>query len=169
MSIILETERIVMREMTEADAEHLLDLNHDPAVTRYIPGEPPLTDVAGALAVIRSRILPQYSRRLGRWACILRDGGDFLGWCGVKHVPEQSEYDIGYRFSKPHWGKGYASETATATLAYAREHLANERVVGRAMPENVASVRVLEKIGLVYEGDEMVEGALFRVYVMRPL
>ena len=169
MSIILETERIVMREMTEADAEHLLELNRDPAVTRYIPDEPPLTDVASALAVIRDRILPQYARRLGRWGCILRDGGDFLGWCGVKHVPEQSEYDIGYRFSKPHWRKGYASETATATLACARKHLANERVVGKAMPNNVASVRVLEKIGLVYEGDEMVEGALFQVYVMRPL
>jgi [ribosomal protein S5]-alanine N-acetyltransferase len=166
--IILETPRLVLREMTEDDAENLFAMHRDPAVTRYIPGEPPLRDAADALAVIRSRILPQYARRLGRWACIVRASGAFIGWCGVKHLPEADEYDIGYRFGVPHWGMGYATEAATGALAYAREHLAGERVVGRAMPENVASVRVLEKIGLVYEGDAVEDGELLRVYVMKP-
>ena len=167
MKTVLETERLILREMTEADAVNLFELNQSPKVTRYLPGEPPLTTHEQALAVIRERVQPQYPRGLGRWACIVKGSGEFIGWSGVKHFPEYGEYDIGYRFSERYWGMGYATESARAVLAYARKHLAGERVVGKAMPENVASVRVLEKIGLVYEGDTVEDGCLFRVYVMR--
>ena len=167
MKTVLETERLILREMTEADAGHLFELNRNPKVTQFIPGEPPLTRPEDAVTVIRERVLPQYARGLGRWACIVKASGDFIGWCGVKHDVEYGVYDIGYRFFEHCWGNCYATEAARASLAYAREHLAGERVVGKAMPENGASVRVLEKIGLVYEGDTEEVGSIFRVYVMR--
>lgn len=167
MKTILETERLILRELTEADADNLLALNASPSVTRYIPGEPPLTTRDQALVILRERVFPQYGRGLGRWACILKMGGDFIGWSGVKHVPEHAEYDIGYRFIERYWRYGYATEAARGVLAYARQHLAGERVVGKAMPENRASIRVLEKIGLVFEGDTEEDGYPLRVYVMR--
>ena len=105
--------------------------------------------------------------RLGRWACVLMQGGAFFGWCGVTPVVDVGEYDLGYRFFEEHWGRGFASEAAAAVLAYARRELAGKRVVGRAMVENRASVRVLEKIGLRYEGEESDEYGRLAVYVMR--
>ncbi|MDB4942817.1 MAG: GCN5-related N-acetyltransferase [Labilithrix sp.] len=165
--IILETERLVLREMTEADAVSLVALAANPNVLRYIPGEPPLVTEADALAILRTRIFPQYPRALGRWAVEVKATGENIGWCGVKHVAESDEYDIGYRLLEPAWGRGYATEAARATVAYARDHLPGERVVGKAMPENLASVRVLEKIGLVYEREVVEEGCTWRVYVMR--
>jgi RimJ/RimL family protein N-acetyltransferase len=167
MKTILETKRLLLREMTEADADHLFALNENPNVTRYIPGEPPLKTRDDALEVLRVRVFPQYARGLGRWACIVKASGDFIGWSGVKHVAEDGEYDIGYRFVEHAWGHGYATEAARAVLAFAREHLAGERVVGKAMVENVASRRVLEKIGLVYEGIADDDGCEVAVYVMR--
>ena len=161
---ILETERLLLREMTEDDAEHLVELNRNPNVMRYIPGEPPTNTRADALAVIRERIFPQYALGLGRWACIVKASGDFVGWCGVKEVG--GEYDIGYRFMETHWGLGYATESARAVVGFARKHLAGRRVVGKAMTENRASRHVLEKIGLILEGTVSEDGLLLAVYIL---
>jgi ribosomal-protein-alanine N-acetyltransferase len=166
MNVIAETPRLILREMTEADAGHLLALNQNPNVMRYIVGEPPLTTHAEALAVLHERVFPQYARGLGRWACIARNSTDFLGWCGIKHVPEADEYDIGYRFFEPYWGQGYATEAAAAARDFALRHLPGKRVVGRAMRENVASRRVLEKIGMVFAGEAETNGGHEAIYVL---
>jgi ribosomal-protein-alanine N-acetyltransferase len=164
--MMLETRRLILREMTEADDEHLLALGRNPNVTRYIVGEPPLTTRQEALAVLHERVFPQYVHGLGRWACIEKSGGAFIGWCGVKHIPEDGEYDLGYRFLEEHWGKGYATEAASAVCDFARRQLQGKRVVGKAMLDNRASRRVLEKIGLVYEGEIEEEGCQVAVYVL---
>ncbi len=164
MKTIAETARLVLREMTEADAEHLVLLGRNPNVMRFIPGEPPVETHADALAVVRERIFPQYALGLGRWACIEKATGAYLGWCGIKEI--DGEYDIGYRFFEHHWGKGYATEAAIATRDFARAHLRGKRVVGKALVGNAASRRVLEKIGLVYEKEEEREGERAAVYVL---
>ena len=166
MRTMLETPRLLLREMTEDDAEHVFTLGQNPNVTRYIVGEPPLTTRAQALAILRERVFPQYAGGLGRWACIEKSSGDFIGWCGVKHVPEDGEYDLGYRFLEEHWGKGYATEAASAVYDFARRELHGKRVVGKAMLDNVASRRVLEKIGMVFEGELEEEGCRVAVYVL---
>jgi ribosomal-protein-alanine N-acetyltransferase len=111
-------------------------------------------------------VFPQYAHGLGRWACIEKSSGDFIGWCGIKHLPEDGEYDIGYRFFEQHWGKGYATEAAGAVCDFARAHLRGKRVVGKSMHENRASRRVLEKIGLTFEGDVENEGGQLAVYAL---
>jgi RimJ/RimL family protein N-acetyltransferase len=166
VSRIFETQRLFLREMTEADAGHLLALSRNPNVMRYIRGEAPLTTQEAALAVLRERIFPQYALGLGRWACIDKRSGEYLGWCGIKHMPAVREYDLGYRFFEHHWGKGYATEAASAAGDFARERLRGERVVGKALRDNVASRRVLEKIGMVFEGDVEEEGCAVAVYVL---
>jgi len=164
MRTILQTPRLVLREMTEDDAEHLLALS-TPNVLRFVPGEPPVHNRDDALAVLRDRVFPQYALGLGRWACVERASGAFVGWSGIKLI--DGEYDVGYRFLESAWGKGYASESAHAVCGFARERLRGKRVVGKAMHANVASKRVLEKAGLVYEGEETIAEHVFAVYVLR--
>jgi RimJ/RimL family protein N-acetyltransferase len=148
--IILQTERLLLREMTEADAEHLVRLGENPNVTKYLPGPPP-AGVEEAVENLRTVVFPQYARRIGRWAVILRGTGEFIGWCGLKHYADVNEYDLGYRYFEEHWGRGYATEAARAVLQYGIEQLRGARIVGKAMVANAGSRRVLEKIGLAFE------------------
>jgi len=78
--------------------------------------------------------------------------------------PEINEIDLGYRFMKHAWGKGYATEAATACLRYGFERLHLSRIVGRALPGNLSSIRVLEKCRMTYIGEEMIEGLLHKSY-----
>ncbi len=148
---LLETPRLRLREMTEADADDLWRLNANPNVVRYV-GEPPLADRDAALEVLRTRVFPQYREHgVGRWAVVLRDGGAYLGWCGLKYLAATREYDLGYRFFEEQWGKGYASEAAGAVLAWGRRTLPGARIIGQAYLANHRSIRVLEKLGLKLE------------------
>jgi [ribosomal protein S5]-alanine N-acetyltransferase len=156
MALLIETERLRLRHFTEEDAPLLRALNENPNVYRYT-GDGPLADDAAALDVLRTRIFPQArEHRVGRWAVELRrdDGPVFIGWCGLKWDGETATFDLGYRFFEEHWGRGYATEAATATLAWARVHLPDARIVARARVENTASIYVLEKVGLRAIGEE---------------
>jgi [ribosomal protein S5]-alanine N-acetyltransferase len=157
MNIIIETERLLLRTFTINDAQLIYDLNLDPEVTRYT-GDP-LQDTDHALQVLENVILPQYALyNHGRWAVLVKPHLEFIGWCGLKTRPERdNETDIGYRFLKNSWGNGYATEAAFACLKYGFEKLGLRCIVGRAMPENVASIRVLEKCGMQYVCDEIVD------------
>jgi [ribosomal protein S5]-alanine N-acetyltransferase len=167
MRTILETPRFILREMTEADADQLVRLNANPNVIRYV-GEGPVAGTEAALELLHTRVFPQYARHgVGRWAVIRKDDDRYVGWCGLKYLEDTREYDLGYRFYEEHWGRGYATETARAVLDWARAHLPNVRIVGKAHVDNSASIRVLEKLGLRFEAhaDDPVLGRL-AVYVV---
>lgn len=169
MTTIVETPRLLLRQLTEADAEAVWHLNASPEVLRHV-GEPTLNSVDDALAILRTRLLPQYAAYgVGRWAVIQRDDGALVGWCGLKYLPESNEYDLGYRFLERCWGQGYATESAAAVLAWAATHVPPPaRVVGRAAVENLGSIRVLQKIGLRFEGHEQDHDGTVAVYVRAP-
>lgn len=163
MTVIFETERLLFREFTMEDAQLVYELNRDPAVTEFT-GDP-IHSVEQAATVLETRILPQYALyNYGRWATHLKHDLRFIGWCGLKYRPELDEIDLGYRFMQAYWGKGYATEAAWATLQYGFQKLDLQRIVGRAMPENMGSVKVLEKCGMHYIGDEMADGHMARTY-----
>lgn len=163
MEIILETERLLMRKFTIEDAQLIYDLNLDPEVIRYT-GDP-VKDIEHARQVLENTILPQYALyNHGRWAVLVKPDLKFIGWCGLKARPERNEIDLGYRFIKEAWGKGYATEAAFACLKYGFEQLGLKRIVGRAMPQNVASLRVLEKCGMQYIGEDIVDGHPAKTY-----
>ena len=163
---LLTTTRLALREMTEADATHVFRLNSAAEVVQYV-GEPVLASERAALEILRTHILPQYrTYRVGRWAVELKDNATFIGWCGLKYVPEDNAYDLGYRFMKDYWGKGYATEAAQEVLHYARRHLGGARIVGKALLDNTPSIRVLEKIGMCFEGYSEEHGGTAAVYVV---
>lgn len=156
MKIVLETERLYLREFTPEDAQLLVDLNSNPNVTRYT-GDGPV-NLAEAQKIILDVILPQYKNKLGRWAVHLKSNHEFIGWCGLKHILEVDEIDLGYRFFEPHWGKAYATESALACFNYGIQKLGLKTIVGRAAIENIASRKVLEKTGMSYIGDDIEHG-----------
>jgi RimJ/RimL family protein N-acetyltransferase len=163
MDIIIETNRLLLRTFTINDAQLIYDLNNDPDVTRYTYD--PLTDLAHARQVLGQAILPQYALyNYGRWAVHIKPGLEFIGWCGLKFRPERNEVDLGYRFKTSAWGKGYATEAAYACLQYGFEKLNIPKITGRAVPANVGSWRVLEKIGMQYTREEVVDGHYSKTY-----
>ncbi len=154
--VIIETERLVLRQFEPGEGQLIYTLNEDPEITRYT-GDP-VRDMDHANEVLEQVILPQYALyNHGRWAVHTKPGMEFIGWCGLKYRPELDEIDLGYRFMKQAWGKGYATEAAMASIKYGFEQLGMKRIVGRAMPGNIASIKVLEKCGMKFIGEELVD------------
>ena len=146
-NLIIETPRLRLRELEPKDAEAFFMLNSDPEVLQYT-GDLPFNGVEEAEEFIRN--YPDYRRNgFGRWAVVHRSTNEFLGWCGLK-LNEENLIDIGFRFFKKEWGKGYATEAAKATLEYGFKQLKLEEIIGRAALANKASIRVLEKLGMTY-------------------
>jgi RimJ/RimL family protein N-acetyltransferase len=138
-------------------------LNSDPAVLQYLH-EPPIESLEHAQQVLTSIIFPQYPNKLGRWATFIKDSNKFIGWCGLKYRPELDEIDLGYRFIPAFWGNGYASETAQHTLHYGLHTLGLEKITGRAEIGNIASLKVLEKIGMQFIKEEIIDDCPVKTY-----
>lgn len=158
MKIILETPRLLLREVDERDVEGFFEMDSDPEVARYV-GTPPVQSREQCLEIIRF-IQNQYvAFGIGRWSVVLKSSGEFVGWCGLKRMAGQTMngrtdfVDIGYRFSQRHWGMGYATESAQATLDYGFSVLGFDEICAFADLRNEASQRVLTKIGL-QQGNE---------------
>jgi RimJ/RimL family protein N-acetyltransferase len=163
MNVVIETKRLLLRTFTIDDAQLIYDLNADPEVTRYTFD--PIINLAKAKEILEKTILPQYVLfNCGRWAVHVRDGLEFIGWCGLKYIPFRNEIDLGYRFKKSAWGRGYATESADACVRYGFEQLNLKRIIGRAVPANEGSWRVLEKIGMRFIREETVDGHLAKTY-----
>ena len=159
MIIHLETPRLILRRFTEVDAGDLFELDSDPEVMRYI-GPHQLADVAAARRLICERILPYYEQHAGYgfWAVQAKPGGAFLGWFHLRPALDyrfareagyrDGEVDLGYRLRRAVWGQGYATEGSLALVHKAFTERQPEAVVSCALVGNVASTRVMEKVGL---------------------
>ena len=164
MNIIIETPRLLIRPFTAGDASLIQALNSEPAVLQYIP-EPVIDSEEKALEILTTIILPQYHRKLGRWAVVVKDNNQFIGWCGLKWLEPSGEIDLGYRYLPAAWGKGYATEAAARLLTYGFEQLGLPKIIAHAHRENVASQKVLEKIGMTLVGEGMEDGVPLKGYV----
>lgn len=163
MQIIFETPRLMLREFTISDTGFIKELNSDPKVLKYL--HEPLIETNGqALHVITNIILPQYKSKLGRWAIHTKNNNECIGWCGLKYLPESDETDLGYRLMQSFWGKGYATEAARHTLEYGFKMLHIKKITGRAHIENTASIKILEKIGMQFQKEEIVDACPVKTY-----
>jgi RimJ/RimL family protein N-acetyltransferase len=151
MHVFLETERLVLRRFTMHDVDHLVELDSDPDVMRFINGGKPTTR-----ADIQDDFLPAFLRYYERydgygfWAVIEKASGEFIGWFHFrpqKGVPDD-EVELGYRLRKAAWGKGYGTEGSRALIRKGFTELGVQRVVASTMTVNLASRRVMEKAGL---------------------
>jgi RimJ/RimL family protein N-acetyltransferase len=133
-----------MRPFALHDAEGLLRLNANPNVLRYT-GDRPFKDADEAKTFIKY-YRANYDNGFGRFTVLNRNDESYLGWCGFRKVGD--DIDLGFRFLEEYWNQGYATECARACLDWIRDEHGVKEVIGRALPENTASIRVLEKLGM---------------------
>jgi len=149
--VFLETQRLVLRRFTMADADDLESLDADPDVMRFVTGGVPTSRDE-----IETEFLPAflgYYQRyegFGFWAAIEKTTGEFLGWFHFRPRPDADpgEVELGYRLRKSAWGKGYATEGSRALISKGFTEFGVQRVVAETMAVNTASRRVMEKSGL---------------------
>jgi RimJ/RimL family protein N-acetyltransferase len=162
----IRTDRLILRDITEADAELLFDLDSDPEVMRFV-GARQFPDATGYRNRIRDVHMP-YQAHPRHGVRIVLDGasGEFLGWAFIRpataspHASElgwttPGEEEAGYRFRRAAWGRGIATEAAMPLVELALADPATTAVVACAQAGNVGSLRVLEKLGLERVGDVM--------------
>ena len=152
----LETDRIVLRAFTTADTDHLLALDNDPEVVRFINGGRPTSREAIGTRVL-PRLLHDYPcwETRGYWAAQGKTTGTFLGWFEFRPLDEHSPavVELGYRLHRSAWGHGYATEGSRALIHKGFADLGVERVTANTMAVNTRSRRVMEKSGLSFVRD----------------
>ncbi|WP_294821683.1 GNAT family N-acetyltransferase [uncultured Flavobacterium sp.] len=147
-----ESDRLLFRKLDFFDSESLFELDSDPEVHLYLGNTPvqSMDEITTAIAMIRK----QYEENgMARMAVILKESGTFLGWAGLKLVKQEinghcDHYDLGYRFMKKHWGKGYATEAARAFVHYGFNVMGLTKICAYANAANTNSHAVLDKAGL---------------------
>ena len=153
MKIYLETERMVLREFTINDIDNLVDLDSNPEVTRYINGGK-TTSRKYIEEQVMPRILAYYEsyHEQGIWAAINKEDDEFMGWFHLRpNHSDKTETELGYRLKQPYWGQGFATEGSLALLDKGFNQLEVDVIVAIADPDNIASRRVMEKVGLKFE------------------
>jgi [ribosomal protein S5]-alanine N-acetyltransferase len=169
-NVIVETERFVLRELEETDAEGIFELDSDPEVHKFLYDET-LTNIQQCRDVI-AFIRQQYSENgMGRWAIEEKATGRFLGWCGLKKITEPIHgktgfLDLGYRIIRQFWGMGIATECAIASLEYGFHALGATEICAYTSMEHQASSHILQKCGFTFIEtfyDDQIECKFFRI------
>lgn len=162
----LETERLILRPLEPGDAEDIHVVWSDPSTFVYLGSEPSQTlqDTLDVIARVQERLR---ERGLALGAVVERASGRVIGDCGLQHLENGDEVEVGYRMGREYRSRGYTTESARAWLSYGLETLGLDRIVAVARPENVASTRVMEKAGMTYVGPGHHYGADTVVYEIR--
>ena|SRR5688572_2157028 len=156
--IVLETERLILRQPTEDDAPFMLRLVNDPSWLQYI-GDRHVHTVEEAKQYLLNGAIKSFAENgFGFGIVVLKETGECLGLCGLVKRPSLDDVDIGFAFFPEFTRKGYANEIADATLHYAFTELKLPRLVAITTPDNMASIQLLNKIGLNYEKTITVDG-----------
>ncbi|WP_089744181.1 GNAT family N-acetyltransferase [Gracilibacillus ureilyticus] len=146
------SKRLYLRQMDKADAPELLKIWSDPEVTKYMninrfSSEKEAIDMINFLNELAEE------KKAIRYSIFSKQTNELIGSCGFNSLDEENrKTEIGYDLAKAHWGKGYASEAITILLETAFETLEFHRVEAKVEPENVNSIKVLEKLNFTYEG-----------------
>lgn len=145
----ITTARLTLRGFTVQDVEPLFNILGQKDILRYFPGTDGPTR-EGTQRLIAHQLAHWEEQGLGWWAVEPSADNVLIGWCGLQFLPETQEVEVGYLLSKAYWGRGLATEGATASLQYGFETLGLQRIIALVHPENIASQRVIEKLGMQF-------------------
>ncbi len=163
---ILETERLILRPFTIDDIAACQLMNLDAEVSKYT-GDGGIVSLEEIERRITENVLGDYKKYgYGRLAVELKSGEPFIGFCGLKYIPEDDEVDLGYRLMKKHWGQGLATEACVACMDYGFNTLKLERIMAMVMPDNLGSINVLKKLGFAFEKEVMEDGERALVFAI---
>lgn len=143
----IQTQRLILRKFTPQDIDELYRLFNDPDVMQYMGGVRNRQITEQRL----SQIIDHWQHGFSMWAVVRKSDQQMLGRCGLIYLDNTPEVELGYTFFKEFWGKGYATEAGLASLKYGFEIANLDRIVAITHPQNIASRRVMEKLGMKYE------------------
>lgn len=158
MNLIIESQRLIYRPFELSDAQALFEMDSNPNVHKYLWQKPTL-DIDESIQIIEM-LQKQYKENgIGRFATILKETGEFIGWTGIKFVNDHIEngntnfYDYGYRLNEKFWNKGYASEATKTWLDYGFNEININEMNAYTHSENGASNHILSKSGFQFIED----------------
>jgi [ribosomal protein S5]-alanine N-acetyltransferase len=171
MKKIVETERLLLREIELSDVNDMFEMDSDPAVHIYIENQPVKTkeEVRDSIIYFQNQ---QIENGVSAYAVIDKQSDEFLGWAGFLYSKEPVNnqinfYELGYRFKKKHWGKGYATEACQAIIKYAFDRFKINAIYALTDPNNEGSKKVLLKLGFKFINTFDYEGQINDWYELK--
>ncbi|KYC38940.1 acetyltransferase [Scytonema hofmannii PCC 7110] len=160
----VETQHLILKEFQLEDFQQLAPILANPQVMKF--------SLAGTLSAWQTQekianFIASYAKYgFGKWAVIFKESNELIGYCGiaVEEIDNQAEKEIGYRLDPRFWGRGLATEAVTAALRYGFAQLKLPYILGIVERENMKSVRVLKKLGMIYKRDTIYRGIEMNVY-----
>ena len=152
----IETKRLILRAPVSADIDAWAAFLSEPDFTRYVPhsrGNFTLRERAERTIRALQELWEQHPLSAMGWAITRKGDGQFIGQCNIDALPDTDDMELSYLLGKPYWGQGFATEAARAAVRFGFEHTAWDRIVAAVVPANVASRRVLDHLGFVYDRD----------------
>lgn len=162
MNDIIKTKRLSLRKFTKSDLEALADILADSDVMRYsMKG---VMDKYQSMEMLRQWIENYENNILAPWALIME--GDLIGYAGldVRIIEGEEKVQITFRLAKEFWGRGYATEIAAAIKNYAFSELGLNEIIAIVDPDNIGSIKTIEKIGMTFDREVNYEGLYLHVY-----
>jgi len=158
MDLILETPRLILREMRHEDANSLFEMDCNPNVHKYLWQKPVvhIDEVHTCIDMVRQQYI---NNGIGRFVAITKDTNELIGWTGIKFVNDHVEngntnfYDYGYRLNEKFWNKGFATEASIAWLEHGFNQMKIKEMNAYTHAENGASNHVLQKVGFNFMED----------------
>ena len=162
MKLPIFTERLLLRKLTEDDVDSIFLLDSNPDVVKYV-GVPPVTSKEESAKMVENIINQYKNNGTGRLAVIEKESNRFIGWSGIKLLTEEvngfkNVYELGYRFLPEFWGKGYATESALASLNLGFNQLNADKIYAYADIDNQSSNHILIKLGFENKGTFLDKG-----------
>jgi len=166
----IETPRLLLRPETEADGEAIWRMSTAPDVMRFVgDGRGMTCSLEQFLARHQHNLAKTADDGYGNASVVFRETKDYLGWCGLNDEPRIGGVQLGFRFASHAWNRGYATEAARAVLTIGFDSLDLKEILAAAFPDNVRSIRVLQKIGMrpIRRALHGKAGRVFDVYSIR--
>jgi len=147
----IETKRLLLRQVTSADLDAWAErVFADPEVVRFMPKRD-MTPLQRAERAFNNYNRLWEERGIGGWVITDKKDGEFIGSIEIEYLDDTDEYELGYCMRKDYWGRGISTEAARAVVRFGFENANLNRIMAVVVPENTASWKVLEHVGLVYE------------------
>ncbi|MBD79745.1 MAG: GNAT family N-acetyltransferase [Crocinitomicaceae bacterium] len=167
LDLKIETERLLIRPFEKRDIQASYEMNLDAEVSRYT-GDGGVVSLEEIEKRIVENVFGNYNKYgFGRLAVEIKGENKFIGFTGLKYLPDMDEVDLGYRFMREYWGQGIATESAVASINFGFKTLELDRIIGLALPQNKPSVRILEKLFFRFEREIIEDREKVSLYALQ--
>lgn len=161
--MIFHTERLVIRQIAEDDLAHLLEMNNNPNVMKFIStsGFNPSSASEELKSIKKQQLYYKKHQNYGLW--MIDAPYDTVGWISLKYNGDLNGFELGYRLKEKAWGKGYATEACLGLIKYAA-FFGVKTIYAVAVKENTASIHVMKKIGMTFKRTDYCYDEIVEVY-----